>query len=64
MLVQVVLALLEHDASVTVLDVQGNTPLHFSCTNGHYDSAITLLFVSQYLLVWLTVSVNDSMVLM
>ncbi len=38
--------LLEESASVNVQDVQGNSPLHFSCTNGHLDTALLLLAVS------------------
>lgn len=47
-LLQVVLVLLSHGAHVNPQDLQGNTPLHFTCTNGHHEAAMFLLFVSVY----------------
>ena len=42
---QIVLILLDHRAQINPQDTQGNTPLHFTCNNGHIESATILLIV-------------------
>ena len=41
------MVLLEHSAQINPQDIAGNTPLHFTCNNGHMDAALLLLIVSQ-----------------